>query len=578
MAHALPAPAFLAAAAAAAALAATPPAPAQERPSARRRAPSEAAEAIAAPAVAAAERLADLAFTPAERELMLPTLRDRAAAWKALRAVPLGNADPPALLFDPRPPGFRMPEGRSAVAPPPLGPVALPEDPEAIAFLPARHLAELVRTRRLTSERLTRLYLDRIKRHAQKLACIVTVTEERALAAARRADEEIAAGRYRGPLHGLPYGLKDLFATKGVRTTWGAPPFKDQVIDDDATVVRRLDAAGAVLVAKTAVGELALGDVWFGGRSRNPWKPERGSSGSSAGSAAGLAAGLFAFAIGTETYGSIVSPATECGVTGLRPTFGRVSRAGAMSLAFSMDKVGPLCRTAEDCALVFAALHGSDGRDPTVIDAPFVYPPPRRLADLRVGYPKEAFPDPSAIVPGRGGPREAVASAHAALETLRRLGARPRPVELPRYPTSQMLVILSAEAAAAFDELTRDGTDDLLVRQERNAWPNVFRAARFVPAVEYLRAQRVRQRLIADMARLFEEIDVLVTRPGGPDLALTNLTGHPAVVVPVGFTSEGLPTTLTFTGRLYGEADVLAVAAAYQTATDYHRRRPRLED
>ncbi|MGH7457039.1 MAG: amidase, partial [bacterium] len=352
-------------------------------------------------------------------------------------------------------------------------------------------LAELIRTRRVTSTQLTQMYLDRLKKYGPKLECVVTLTEERALEQARRADEEIAAGKYRGPLHGIPYGAKDLLAAKGYKTTWGSVPYKDQMIDADATVIQRLEKAGAVLVAKTTLGELAWGDVWFGGKTRNPWNLEQGSSGSSAGSASATSAGLVAFSIGTETWGSIVSPSTRCGVTGLRPTYGRVSRAGAMALSWSMDKIGPICRTVEDCALVFNAIYGPDGVDQTVADLPFNYNPSVKLSQLRIGYLQSAFErDTTNKV-----------NNEAVLAKLRELGANLTPIELPDYPINDLAFILSAEAAAAFDELTRSGKDDLLVRQIKNAWPNAFRVSRFIPAVEYIQANRVRYLVIQAMAK-----------------------------------------------------------------------------
>jgi Asp-tRNA(Asn)/Glu-tRNA(Gln) amidotransferase A subunit family amidase len=339
------------------------------------------------------------------------------------------------------------------------------------------------------------------------------------------------------------------------------------MIDADATVIQHLEKAGAVLVAKTTLGELAWGDVWFGGRTRNPWNLEQGSSGSSAGSASATSAGLVAFSIGTETWGSIVSPSTRCGVTGLRPTYGRVSRAGAMALSWSMDKIGPICRTVEDCAVVFNAIYGPDGVDQTVVDLPFNYNPTVKLSQLRIGYLQSAFERDTTNK----------ANNEAVLAKLRELGAKLTPIELPDYPINDLSFILSAEAAAAFDELTRSGKDELLVRQIRNAWPNAFRASRFIPAVEYIQANRVRHLVIQAMAKLMENIDVYVAPSfGGNNLLLTNLTGHPCVVLPNGFDKRGSPTSISFMGRLYDEATTLAVAKAYQDATDFHRKHPPL--
>ena len=433
-------------------------------------------------------------------------------------------------------------------------------DPASLTIAEA---ARAIQRRELAPTELTRACLDRIARLNPQLNAFVLVTAERALADAARAEEELRAGIYRGPLHGIPWGAKDLFATRGIRTTWGAKPFENQVIDEDATVVRRLDEAGAVLVAKLTLGALAQGDVWFGGQTKNPWKLDQGSSGSSAGSAAATVAGLVGFAIGTETLGSIVSPCTRCGASGLRPTFGRVSRYGAMALSWSMDKIGPICRTAEDCALVFQAILGPDGKDPTVQDVPFDWDPGLRLADLRIGYLKSAFE----------AEHETKRFDDAVLETLRALGARLVPFELPdRYPVPPLRIILNAEAAAAFDELTRSGRADLI---ERSSWPNSFRAARFIPAVEYIQANRIRTLLMAAMDEAMRELDVVVAPTFAQNLLLiTNLTGHPAVVVPSGFTDAGTPVSITFIGRLWGEAKALAAARAYQEATDFHTRRP----
>lgn len=412
------------------------------------------------------------------------------------------------------------------------------------------------------------MYLERLKRYGPQLECVVTLTEELALRQARRADREIAAGKYRGPLHGIPYGAKDLLAVKGIPTTWGAAPYTNQVFDFNATVIQRLEAAGAVLVAKTTLGELAMGETWFGGMTRNPWNPKQGSSGSSAGSAAGTAAGLFAFAIGSETHGSIVSPADRCGVTGLRPTYGRVSRAGAMSLSWSMDKLGPLARTVEDCALVFNAIYGPDEADPTVYDAPFNYDPKINLQKLRIGYLRNDFETEA----GERGANDA-----ATLGKLRAMGMELIPVELPAYPLGSISFLLSTEGAAAFDELTLSGEDDWLRQQDNGAWPNTFRRRRFVPAVEYLRAQRIRHLLVQDTARIFAKVDVIVApSQAGSSLLLGNLTGHPCVVLPNGFSNAGMPTGICFLGRLFGEAELLAVARRYQDATDFHRQHPRL--
>lgn len=517
--------------------------------------------------VESAEKIIGLVFTPAERDSMIDDLSLNVDSYERVRGVVLDNSVPPALGFDPLPVGWKPPVKRSRFD---LGRAragVVPSKPQDLAFYTVRDLGDLIRTRKITSTALTQLCLARLKEHGPKLECVITLTENLALQQAARADEEIAAGRYRGPLHGVPYGAKDLLAVSGYRTTWGAMPYKDQVIDRDATVVRKLEEAGAVLVAKLTVGALAWGDVWYGGMTRNPWNLDEGSSGSSAGSSAATAAGLVPFAIGTETWGSIVSPATRCGATGLRPTFGRVSRTGAMALSWSMDKIGPICRSVEDCAIVFNAIRGPDGIDASVIDVPFEYRGRAELKRVRVGFAKALFEEE----------HEGKAHDEEALRTLEALGARLVPVELPDYPVESLAFILSAEAAAAFDELTRSNRDDLMVRQIKNAWPNVFRTSRFIPAVEYINANRVRYMLVQEMDKIMSEVDVYVAPTfGGDNLLLTNLTGHPCVVLPNGFDEKGSPVSITFVGRLFDEGTLLGVAKAYQDATEFHLKHPPL--
>jgi len=519
---------------------------------------------ISRAAADSAARVIGLDFTPAELDSMLEDLESQRHDYEGIRSVSLSNSVQPAMLFDPRPEGFAPPVVAQGVVQSPVA--ELPSETEDIAFASIGQLGALLRTGRLTSVELTELYLGRLKEFGPLLECVVTVTETLALEQARQADEELARGIDRGPLHGIPYGLKDLFATRGIPTTWGAVPYRDQMIDEDATVVRRLREAGAVLVAKLSVGALAWGDVWFGGKTRNPWNLNQGSSGSSAGSAAATAAGLVAFAIGTETWGSIVSPSTRCGVTGLRPTFGRVSRKGGMALSWTMDKVGPICRSAEDCALVFAAIQGADPADPSTVAYQFGYRPLESLAGMRIGYLKGDLDS------SENAERDA-----ATLMVLQDLGAELVPIELPRTPIGPLSLILSAEAAAAFDELTRSGKDDLMVRQIRNAWPNVFRAARLIPAVEYVQAMRLRRVLIEEMQALLSTVDLYVA-PSlyGDNLLLTNLTGHPCVVIPNGFSEEGSPRSISFIGHLYDEGRILAVAKACQDGQGYHLRRPPL--
>ncbi len=519
--------------------------------------------------LAEAEKLAGLEFTEEEREAMVRGLNGYLRSFRQLREQPIPNEVPPALVFNPVLPGMPVPTETAFFRPSRVQGMNGPSNLEEVAFWPLTHLAELIRSGQVSSMALTRMYLDRLKRHGPTLECVVTLTEDLALEQAGRADEELAMGRYRGPLHGIPWGGKDLLAVRGYRTTWGAMPFEDQVIEEDATVVRRLEEAGAVLVAKLTLGALAMGDYWFGGRTRNPWNLEQGSSGSSAGSASATVAGLVGFSIGTETLGSIVSPSTRCGASGLRPTFGRVSRAGAMALSWSMDKLGPICRTAEDCALVLDAIHGADALDPTARTVPFNWDAGKALTDIRIGYLKSAFEDEDSRSREFDGP---------ALAALRDLGVEPIPVELPgSYPLGALRIILDAEAAAAFDELTRSGRDDLLVRQTSGSWPNAFRQARMIPAVEYIQANRVRTMVMGALDQALEGVDVFITPSyGGDVLLMTNLTGHPVVVVPSGFNEEGSPVSISFVGGLWKEAEVVRVAQAWQEATGYHTKHPPL--
>jgi len=449
------------------------------------------------------------------------------------------------------------------------GKIKLPANPDDLAFYSIGQLAVLIKSRQISSEKLTRFYVERLKRYGPKLECVITLTEDLALSQARQADKEIAAGHYRGLLHGIPYVAKDLLTVKGVRTTWGAAPFTNQVFGTDATVIQRLEKAGAVLLAKTTLGELAMGDTWFGEMTRNPWNVKQGSSGSSAGTCAATSAGLIPFGIGSETLGSIVAPCDRCGVTGLRPSYGRVSRTGAMALSWSMDKIGPICRTVEDCAIVFNAIYGPDGLDQTLYDAPFNYEPGIKLKKLRIGYLQEDFEKE------KGERKE---NEEATLKKMQELGADLIPISLPDYPVGNIRFLLSTEAAAAFDDLTRSGRDDLLKQQDGGAWPNTFREKRFVPAVEYLQAQRIRYLLIQDMNRVFEKVDLFLAPSfGGKCLLMSNLTGHPCVVMPNGFSKAGTPTSICFIGKLFGEAELLGVAKKCQDATDFHRRHPKLD-
>ncbi len=513
----------------------------------------------------AAARVQGLEFTGPQRDLAAPTVAEQRDSIRRLRAAAIADTDAPALIFQVLAPGIHAAKDNGRFHWEPRPEIRRPADAAELAWMSVADLASLLRSRHVTSEELTRLSLDRLERHGPELRCVVTLTRERALASARRADAEIRAGKWRGPLHGIPYGAKDLLDTRGIPTTWGVSLHTNRIPDRDATVIKRLDDAGAVLVAKLSLGELAMGDVWFGGKTRNPWKPESGSSGSSAGSAAAVAAGLVPFAIGSETLGSIVSPATVCGVTGLRPTFGRVPRSGAMTLCGSLDKLGPLARSAEDCALVLRAIAGPDGEDGSVVAAPFGYDARRDVRKLRVGFLQADLEGDTAN-----------RTNHAdALAVLRRLGINPRVVALPKIPKEPLSLVLMAEAAASFDTLTRGHDAERLVQQEAGSWPNQFRAARFIPAVEFIQANRVRTQLMRAMDDLFRDLDVLVAPAwNGNILLYSNFSGHPCVAVPNGAKEGGAPAEICFVGGLFGEANALELARAYQSATPWHRQRP----
>ncbi len=527
-----------------------------------------------------AETIAGLDFTDAEGEMMLADVNRNLARYESLRALTIPQGTEPAVHFTPHLPG-RAPSGASTpgarIARGAALLVSKPARLEDAAFWPITALAQLVERRDVTSTELTKMYLARLKRIGPRLFAVVTLTEELALRQAADADREIAAGRYRGPLHGIPWGAKDLFATKGIRTTFGAAPYEQQLLDYDATVVERLRDAGAVLVAKLSMGSLAQGGVWFGGSTRNPWDLERSSSGSSAGPGAATAAGLVGFSLGTETLGSIVSPAAENGVAGLRPTYGRVSRHGAMALSWTMDKIGPMCRSVEDCAIVFNAIYGADGRDATVVDAPFAWEPGAPLSRYRIGYLKNEIDDvPEGLSAEQ---REARVAQNAllsgAVDAFRTLGARVEPMALPDFPIQAIRFVLTAEAAASFDDLTRSKGIDALTAQGRGDWPNTFRASRFIPAVEYIRAQQARTLLMQEMDTLMQTYDAFLSPTGSASLTATNLTGHPALAIKAGFIGSR-PRSLMITGRLYDEATVLRLGLAYEDATDWDAMHPKI--
>jgi Asp-tRNA(Asn)/Glu-tRNA(Gln) amidotransferase A subunit family amidase len=574
-------------------------------------------------------------FTAEQKKIMLEGLNDQRGSYEPIRALKLANSVPPAFVFHQQPAAKdesdtesakdACADQKNALSEVIVGPgiSSIPNSPaqiEHLAFASIGELAELLKWKKVTSVALTKLYLDRLKRYDSKLHFVITLTEERALAQAKKADEEIAKGQHRGPLHGIPWGAKDLLAVKGYPTTWGAGGFEHQLFDEDATVVQRLDAAGAVLVAKFTLGALAMGDKWFGGRTRNPWNPEQGSSGSSAGSASAVAAGCVAFAIGSETLGSISSPCTRCGVTGLRPTFGLVPRTGAMALSWTMDKLGPIARSADDCMTILEAVYGPDGKDTAAAqtyDVPMTYDDWRKL---RIGYLKSEFDPPEPLKLHDAALNETAEEKQkrkernaqmkegrarrnydrryelAALDKLRAMGVKLIPVELPKLPYDAMVPLLTAEAAAAFDDLTLSGRDRLLTEQGIEDWPNAFRIARFYPAVEYIQANRARTLAIRQVSALFEQVDIIVTPTTGTQLTATNLTGHPALILPNGLRDAdapkppaiddgdhddiggpGTPVSLTFLAGHYQDAKLAAFAWAYQQATEFHKLHPKLD-
>jgi Asp-tRNA(Asn)/Glu-tRNA(Gln) amidotransferase A subunit family amidase len=585
--------------------------------------------AITPEMIDAAAVIAAIKVTPDQKQMMLDGLVGQRNSALRVRELHLANSVAPASIFNPVPAGTPSPQ------PAPPQPVVLGPAPsiagisasqeEKLAFASVRQLGELLRHHKTTSLDLTKLYLARLRRYDPTLRFVITLTEERALAQAATADRDLAAGHDRGPLHGIPWGAKDLLAVKGYPTTWGAAGFENQTFDEDAEVVTRLDAAGAVLIAKLTMGALAQGDLWGypegsgkpGGHTRNPWNLKQGSTGSSAGSASAAAAGCVGFAIGTETLGSISAPSTRCGVTGLRPSFGLVPRTGAMALVWSMDKIGPITRSVEDCALVLNAIYGPDGYDQSVQPAPFHADLTLDIHALRIGYIASAFKAPTLqpmspdetknLTPADRTKREQqrqdyfnrrsydIKFSTTALETLRSMGLKLTPVELPDFHFSALLNILGAEAAAAFDDLTTSGRDALLAGQTVNDWPNGFRTSRFLSAVDYIQAERARTFALAAMHKTFADFDVIVTPSGGNQLVATNLCGQPAVIIPNGlrgadappfptdenaiwsdYGGPGTPVSFTFLAPLYQDAKAVALAHAYQQKTGFHLLHPRL--
>ncbi len=517
--------------------------------------------------IKAAEQLSGLSFSAAQEDSLLNGANDHLKAYEELRKLNLKNSIVPALNFNPIPVGFVYPDKTGQFLLDKRSIATLPADKNELAFYTIRQLADLIRNKKISSVELTKFFLDRLKKLNPKLLAVVSYTDDLALKQAAQADAEIAAGHYRGVLHGIPFAVKDLLSAKNYKTTFGAAPYKDQVFDVDATVVKKLEDAGAVLIAKLSLGELAMDDTWFGGRTNNPWDLTRGSGGSSAGPGAAVSAGCVPFAIGSETWGSIVEPSNNCGDTGLRPSFGRVSKYGAMALSWSMDKLGPMARTVEDCAIVFNAIQGKDPQDLSTIAAPFNYNEKQNsLKGWKIGYLKADF---QSKYPNRH-------NDSLTLVKMKELGATLIPIELPKLPFNSMNFILDAEAGAAFQELVLTHRSDLLQRQEKAAWPNTFRTAQFIPAVEYIQANRVRTLLVQNWYEKLKGLDLYLSPSYSDNLLLTNLTGNPCVVLPNGFTTKGLPTSITFMGQLSGEGKTLEAARIYQNATGFQLKHPAL--
>lgn len=509
----------------------------------------------------------DLDFTDAEADSLLGNVSGFYQLYKGMHKTLPANDIPFPFAFHPAPAGMKISSKKEKIFwDIPLRTV-VPSNKNELAFYSIPQLASLIVNKKISSVDLTKFFIDRLKKWGDTLECVVTLTEELAMQQARQADEELKKGIYHGPLHGIPYGLKDLFAVKGYKTTWGTTPYKDQTVDVDSYVYQQLKKAGAVLCAKLSMGALAQNNKWFGGETKNPWNLKEGSSGSSAGSASATAAGLLPFAIGTETLGSIVSPSTRCGVTGLRPTFGTISRYGAMVLSWSLDKAGPICRSAEDAAIVYAFIHGTDGNDPSAIRHTFNYTGKTDFTKLRIAYAENFFKR-----------LDSNAAERKVIDVYRSLGADVKAINFPdsaMYPVNFIRIILSSESAAAFDELTRTNRDDLIERQDKGFWPNSFRSARTIPAVEYINANRYRSQLCDRMNAFMKNYDVLIVPSfSGRQLSMTNLTGHPVVVMPVGFNPAGSPVSITLIGNLYDEATILAAAKAYQDKTEHNKKHP----
>ncbi|HVE61102.1 MAG TPA: amidase [Chitinophagaceae bacterium] len=508
----------------------------------------------------------DLNYTVPESDSVLKNLQNFSETYKAMhKTLPKNDLAFP-FAFNPAPAGFKIPTAQQKITWD-FPNTYLPANKNELAFFSILQLASLIKNKRISSVELTSFFINRLKKWGDTLESVITLTEDLAMQQAKQADEEIKKGIYKGPLHGIPYGLKDLFAVKGYKTTWGSTPYKDQTIDEDSYVYTQLKKAGAVLCAKLSLGALAYNNKWFGGETKNPWNLSQGSSGSSAGSAASVSAGLLPFTVGTETLGSIVSPSTRCGATGLRPTFGTISRSGAMVLCWSLDKAGPICRSAEDNAIVYYYLKGTDGKDESAVDHAFNYNPKADVKKLRFAYAENYF---------NRLPKDAM--EWKVLDAYRAMGIEIKPVIFPDsgvYNFNMIGIVLNAESGAAFDELTRTDRDDLIERQDRDFWPNSFRAARFIPAVEYINANRYRTQLCRQVQDFMKNYDVVIVPTyAGRQLAITNLTGNPVVCMPMGFNKSGNPVSITLIGNLYDEASILQAAKAYQDKTDHHKKHP----
>ncbi len=514
-------------------------------------------------------KIFDLQFSPKEIDTLYSDVKDNLMNYKAMHQLSLNNNVPLSMWQTAILPNMTLNkkqypiQWKTTIT-------ELPTNNNDLAFYSIEQLAYLIQHKKISSLKLTQFFIERLKKWGDTLQCVISLQEDIAYEQAKKADEEMAAGKYRGLLHGIPYGLKDLFAIKGTKTTWGAAPYKNQVIDEDAFVYLQLKKAGAVLVAKFTLGALAMGDYWYGGRTKNPWNLNYGSSGSSAGSASATVAGLVPFAIGTETWGSIVSPSTTCGATGLRPTFGSVSRSGAMALSYSLDKVGPICRSVADAAIVFSYIHGTDGKDLSAVNLPFNYAPQKSIKQLKIAYAKNYFDKI----------KDTSRNEWKALQAFKKMGIQLIPVNFPDsgvYQFNIMDVVIGVECAAQFDDMTRNNIDDELTRQTKNDWPNQFRTARFIPAVEYVNAQRHRYLLMQKVNEVIQQYDAIIcpSRGDGNQSAITNLTGHPVVCVPTGFDKKlNLPTGISFVGKLFDEANLLNIADAFQKATPWDEAHP----